>query len=310
MTKTVLEEEQERLRTEIEEARKREDDQQREEIEQENIQDKEEAKPEPEVVAEEKKHEVEQEDDEHPAKKRLRRKEEKRMAEQLAAQLAEANARILELTRSREDPRQVSDEPSRADDPQAWTEWKVQQQERELSEFKQWKAQQEQARNYQERIRQAESEIIAFENQVRDKLPAYDEAKSYIANYEAFNIKRERPNITQDQLVEAVKLKMMTRAAYFLKEGYENPIEAMYEEAKTLGFSPKKNDDGERKRPDLDKVAKNHARNAGMAGAAAGTGSGEMTPRYVAENLTVAETAKMFAKMTPEEKRNFYKRLA
>ena len=235
-----------------------------------------------------------------------RERRENRAAAKLAEELAAANARIAELTR----PREVvaaDVEPDRTENPQEWTEWKIRKQDaiiRELSNKTEAVSREEQTR----RIRsQAEQEVIGYESQVRASNPDYDAAKSYYANMLAASIKIINPKVTNAQLVQAVNDKLMLRASELLNEGHENPIAAMYEEVKQLGFQPPKTQEKaveKEIKPDLAKVAANRARNAGTAAAQGDGGRGELTPK-VAATLTNKE----FARLKPEEKQRLFQQL-
>ena len=236
-----------------------------------------------------------------------RERRENRAAAKLAEELAAANARIAELTRPREQAITVDSEPDRNENPQEWTEWKIRKQDaqlRELSGRTEQITREEQTR----RIRsQAEQEVIGYENQVRATNPDYDAAKSYYANMLAASIKIINPKVTNTQLVQAVNDKLMLRASELLNEGHENPIAAMYEEVKQLGFQPPKpqSETTEKEiKPDLAKVAANRSRNAGTAAAQGDGGRGELTPK-VAATLTNKE----FAKLKPEEKKRLFQQL-
>ena len=235
-----------------------------------------------------------------------RERRENRAAAKLAEELAAANARIAELTR----PREVvaaDVEPDRTENPQEWTEWKIRKQDaiiRELSSKTEAVSREEQTR----RIRsQAEQEVIGYESQVRASNPDYDAAKSYYANMLAASIKIINPKVTNAQLVQAVNDKLMLRASELLNEGHENPIAAMYEEVKQLGFQPPKTQEKaveKEIKPDLAKVAANRARNAGTAAAQGDGGRGELTPK-VAATLTNKE----FARLKPEQKQRLFQQL-
>jgi len=232
---------------------------------------------------------------------------ENRAAAKLAEELAIANARIAELTKPREPVMAADVEPDRAENPQEWTEWKIRKQDKlinELSSKTEAVSREEQSR----RIRsQAEQEVIGYENQVRQQNPDYDAAKSFYANMLAASIKIINPKVTNQQLVQAVNDKLMLRASELLNEGHDNPIAAMYEEVKALGFQPPKPQEQATEKeikPDLSKVAANRARNAGTAAAQGDGGRGELTPKVAA-----AMTNREFAKLKPEEKKRIFQQL-
>ena len=236
-----------------------------------------------------------------------RERRENRAAAKLAEELAAANARIAELTRPREQVIAADVEPDRNENPQEWAEWKIRKQDQQLRELSS-KTEQITREEQTRRIRtQAEQEVIGYENQVRAQYPDYDAAKSYYANMLAASIKIINPKVTNTQLVQAVNDKLMLRASELLNEGYENPIAAMYEEVKALGFQPPKAQETpveKEIKPDLAKVAANRARNAGTAGAQGDSGRAELTPR-----VAVTMTNREFAKLKPEEKKRMFQQL-
>lgn len=232
---------------------------------------------------------------------------ENKAAAKLAEELAIANARIAELTKPREVVADADVEPDRTESPQEWTDWKLRKQDKIISELSN-KTEQVTREEQSRRIRaQAEQELNGYENQVRAHNPDYDAAKSYYANMLAASIKIINPKVTNTQLVQMVNDKLMYRASELLNEGHENPIAAMYEEVKALGFqAPKPQEQAAEKeiKPDLAKVAANRSRNAGTAAAQGDGGRGELTPK-VAATLTNAE----FAKLKPEEKKRIFQQL-
>lgn len=300
----------EELKTQIAEAEKVEE---KEEVEVE--QPKEEPKaeePKEEPKAEEKPAEPVEELKKTPAEYAKERRDKRAIADELAA----ANARIAELTKPKEEAPKVAvdAEPSKAEDPQAWNEWALRQTRAELQKTQEDLGRvveitvDEQKRRAVEKNRQdAEREIANFQAQARQTIPDVDEAAQYYSHMIAASVKMLNPKITTDNLSKAVGDLMVNRAAELFRDGHENPVVAMYEEAKTLGYKKREasNDEGKEViKPDLAKVAANRARNAGTAAAQGDTGRGELTPK-VAATLTNAE----FAKLKPEEKKRLFSQL-
>lgn len=258
-------------------------------------------KPEEEKPAEESEpeKEVKPEEAKSPAQIRAEKKnKEKLLAAEVESERAgrhRAEARIAELESKSSPVVDKDPEPSREEDPTAYLAWENRQIRQELKEVKQDTQAIKQKETSNAIKQNALAEVSAYESDVRSKLPDYDAAKNYYANFEAFIIKRDNPNINPMALNEAVTMKMMKRLAHFQNEGYENPVEAMYEEAKTLGYKPQQAVEAEEKplKPDLDKLGKNKARNAGTAGATGAGGRGEITLQHLAREMTVAEIAKL-----------------
>lgn len=243
--------------------------------------------------------EVKEEPAKSPAQLRVeKRNKEKVLEGQVDAERAgrlRAEARIAELERPAVKAEDRDPEPDKAEDPTAHVAWENRQIKQELREVKQDTQAFKQKEAQQNLKQSALAEVNAFENDIRTRVPDYDAAKSYYANFEAFIIKRDNPSINPMALNEAVTLKMMKRMAHFQDEGYENPLDAMVEEAKTLGYKPQQASESEEKpaKPDLDKVARNKSRNAGTAGATGAGGRGEITLQHLAREMTVAEIAKL-----------------
>lgn len=314
MAKTVLEEQAEDLKKQLEEAQKTEAEQQEEEIKAEEalVEDKKEDAPkEEEKPAEEAKAEgdgeakEEKKPYEHASERRKKRAE----AEQLREQLAAAQARIAEYEKSvKPEPKTVEDpEPNKADDPEAHADWRIRQAEKRAEAAEKaaltavsYTEEQKRTQQSEVQLKQAMGELVDFESKVKSTLPNYEEAKSFLINTMALGIKSLNPRLSNDALAKAVNNRLLIRAGEFLNEGYENPVEGFYEEAMALGYKPgmfKKADEvaeeKAEKKPDLDKVSRNRARNAGTVGAVAGTGQGEVTKRFAATEMTVAEWAKL-----------------
>lgn len=226
--------------------------------------------------------------------RRERLKEQERLREDLAA----ANARIAELTKPKEEVKR-DEEPNKSEDPEAWAEWRTRQSDqqvkeaRELAEkaYKEIEAEKQRKAN-EILIEKAQDELKTYEEDVKKTNPDYDDVKQFYANALAFSIKTMNPRITTDALVKAVNNQILLRASQYFNEGYENPVQAMYEEAKSMGYQPKKMAE-EEKKPDLERVAKNRERNAGTAAAAGSGGRGEITKRYAATEMTVQDWARL-----------------
>lgn len=259
------------------------------------------------------KEEAKPEEPQHPAQARIAKKkqvEAERDADR--AELAAARARIAELERVAQPKAADSDPaPNKDEDPTAWLAWKERKIDQKLETVERKTAAIERQEAAKQTKDSALAEVAAYESQVRSVAPDYDAAKNYYANFEAYLIKRDNPNMTPAALNEAVTLKMMRRLAHFQTEGYENPVAAMYDEAKTLGYRPVQAAEAvEDKKPDLARVAKNRDRNGGMAAAGGKSGSdADPTPAYVATQMTVAQANKHFKGMTADQKQQWYKQM-
>lgn len=234
-----------------------------------------------------------------PAEIRLdKKKREQVLADTVAvrdAELARANAMIAELQKGKSQGEDKDPEPSKEEDPTAHLAWENRQIRQELAEVKKETKAIKQEKATENLKSEALSEIEGYEAQVRSKHPDYNEAKSYFATMLATAARMQNPDLTDAQLSKVVEQQLFNRAAKYQRDGYENPIEPMYEEAKKWGFKPQKTTEVEEKtlKPDPKRVAANRERNAGTAGASGGSGQGEITLNYLAKEMTVAEIAKL-----------------
>lgn len=106
------------------------------------------------------------------------------------------------------------------------------------------------------------------------------------------------PRLSHDQLLEMTNKELLQRAGAYLRDGYD-PIEELYQDAKAMGFKrmPKQEaeqavEEKEDIKPDMNKVAANRARNAGMAAAKGNAGNPRLT-RETAAAMSVAEWSKL-----------------
>jgi hypothetical protein len=286
----------EETKKQLEEAIKAEEGEQAEEIVKEEP--KEEPKKE-EVVAKE-------EPKEEPTKTVADHVRERKEKVGLKAEVEAANRKIDELTAiiskvvKPETP--TNEEPSRAEDPAAWAEWKIQQQDKALTSLNGWKEKKEREEQEKNLNQRADNEIMAYQEAAKKKFEDFEDVKKYQAVKLGMSIKNLAPNISDQQLIETVWSRMKSDIIRLYREGHENPVEAMYSEIKASGYQPPakelKEDKEDVVKPDLDRVAKNRARNAGTAAAQGDSGRGELT-LAVAAQMTNRE----FSRLKPEDKR-------
>lgn len=273
-----------------------------EEVKEEPKTEEKKEEPKEEVKVEEKEEKpAEKKTDAEHAKERIAKKKDR-----LADDLAAARERIAALE-ARQQPVEVKresidQEPNKLENPVGWMDWKLREQQKQIENLSGWKAEQDTVKKRETIKDQAQREVASFEAQLLTIYPDYNDVKSYYANMLAASIKIVNPKITQSSLEEAVRNRLLTRAAEFQVEGYENPIEPMYLEAKALGYQPpKKENTKEEVKPDLDKVSGYRKRNAGMAGASGSGGEADVTAK-VAATMTNAE----FAKLKPDQKKRLF----
>lgn len=260
-------------------------------------------KKEPEKAAEEAK--AEKTNSDFARERRDRLSEQQR----LRADLEAANARIAELSKANEPDKAIDSEPDKNEDPLGWSDWRARQSDkkaeaaeemaRKANERVEYREKQERAK---EIIHQANNEMVAFEDKIKTIAPDYDDVKKFYVNMLAFSVKNLNPNISNEALASEVNNRILIRANQYLNAGHENPVKAIYDEAKAMGYKPsaKEEKQEEVKKPDLERVAKNRERNAGMAAASGSGGSGEITKRYAATEMTSQEWARLPANKREE----------
>lgn len=148
----------------------------------------------------------------------------------------------------------------------------------------------------------AHKEFLAYEEQVRADNPNYDAVAREYASAMLASVRLENPKLSGPALQEAAMAKIINRAAQYAVKGYENPVEALYLEAKELGFNgtsakdaepAKETEEKAKLKPDMKKVAENRAKSSGMAGSGGGDVRGQLTKKYAVENFTLADFSKL-----------------
>jgi hypothetical protein len=246
------------------------------EVPAEVVEDKPEEEVAPEVVEPEKpveeapKPAVEEEDAKGAARLRIEAKKERERADKLAAELAA----------EREAKREAAPEEERQEAFQT-----------EILEVIQEKKRAD-----------ATKEFLAYEEDVRAKDPAYDAVAREYAMAMMTSVRLENPRLQGAALQEAAMNKIINRAAQYAAKGYDNPVEALYNEAKELGFtgaSYKADDEGTpekvetKPKPDMKKVGENRSKSPGMAGTGGGDAQGQLTKKYAVDNFTLADFEKL-----------------
>lgn len=224
-----------------------------------------------------------------------------RMAEQLAA--AEAKIAALEATAK---PKPAADAvPSKDDDPVAYFEWKANQLEKQMNAIAEETAAEKKARIERETEARAFGELAQYEAQIKQSKPDYDNAKQFYVSALAYGFRVQDPNISEIELRNKVNRRVLERAAVALRNGFENPVEGLYEEAKRYGYQESALAQvKDEPKPDLAKLANHRARNSGMAGAAGRGAEGDLTP-VGAAGMTAGE----WAKLSPDQKRAVFAQL-
>lgn len=259
--------------------------------EQKEPEKKEEAPAEPEKKEEPEAKEAAEDDAEEKPKKSGRDYAKERIdraarEQAMAEELRQANARLQALEAALKPKEKADEAPDRDEDPVGYTEWHLRKTQEKLAEVERRTTEQEKAYRQREVKERALNEVRQYEAQAMQKLPDFEQAKTFYAQAVAYSVRALAPTIDHAALVEIVNERMLNRAAEFARAGSTNPAMDMYEEAKAMGYVRKEGE--EKPAPDMDKVAKNRARNAGTAGAASGSDGGRVTAAAIA-NMSNAE---------------------
>ncbi len=144
------------------------------------------------------------------------------------------------------------------------------------------------------RNKRAEREFEALEAKYRRVNPDYDAVAAEYALALAQSIKTQHPRLSNSEIIDKTKETILIKARDDYRAGFD-PAEELYHDAKELGITGKKAEPKveivEELKPDMEKLAANRKKSAGMA-AASGKSEGIMT-KQAAADLTVAEWAKL-----------------
>lgn len=141
---------------------------------------------------------------------------------------------------------------------------------------------------FKHRVDTATENFAGFEDKVRQKNPEYDDIAQQYVTAIAHAILLDNPKLSGPEIMKRAKMKVLERADALISEGYENPVEEMFAQAKELGFKARaketedKPTEAKEAKPSLAKVAENRKRSAGMTGAA-GREDGLVSKKSAAE---------------------------
>lgn len=148
----------------------------------------------------------------------------------------------------------------------------------------------------------ATDEFKNFEEEVRATNPEYDAVAAEYAAAIKWKVRLDNPKLKGEALNKATMREILNQAGTYAAKGYENPVEAMFNEAKELGFTgasakeadpAKETEEKAKAKPDMKKVAENRAKSSGMAGSGGGDARGQLTKKYAVENFTLADFSKL-----------------
>lgn len=147
----------------------------------------------------------------------------------------------------------------------------------------------------QDRKRQAARDHLAtFEDDFRKQVKDYDQIAGAYAQQIARSIYVNNPRLSEREIVKRTEDTLLERAADYYNKGM-NPVEEIYNDALNLGIKPqeeKEEKKEEARKPDLDTVAKNKKRSAGMAGTK-GKGTGPVETKEALADMPLSEFAKI-----------------
>lgn len=147
------------------------------------------------------------------------------------------------------------------------------------------------------RLQKASGEFSALESEFSSNVPDFEDVSIAYKTALYQSIRVQNPRKSHVELLEETRNTLLHKASNYMNKGLD-PIQEMYEEAKSLGFKalPKQEHQAQEEeiKPDLNKIAKNKSKNAGMV-ATQGGGAGATLTREAANELTSGEWAKLSA---------------
>jgi chromosome segregation ATPase len=147
----------------------------------------------------------------------------------------------------------------------------------------------------EQRFNQAKREFTSLEEKVQQSYKDYNDVAGQYASAMYSSLRVQNPRKSESELAEMTHRTILAKAGEYARAGYENPVEELYHEAKSLGFvaQPEKKEVEEEEdiKPDMAKVGQNRKRSAGTA-AGSGNSQGSLTAK-AATDLTVAEWARL-----------------
>lgn len=189
----------------------------------------------------------------------------------------------------------IDEEPDVNTNPVEWVQWNIQKTEAQVKEIREWKEEQARTAQQTQVLQSAVQELSRYENEFKAIAPDYDDVSNFVVGELKRSFKIMHPGASDDQITQAVQRHVLLEASRYAQQGL-NPVEEMYLRAKNeLGYQPKAPTDEKvvELRPDLDKIAKNKARSAGMNGAAGAAQRAAPSTKAAAADMTAAEWAKL-----------------
>ena len=191
-------------------------------------------------------------------------------------------------------------EPNKAEDYEAWLEWKDREIERKqdwtdvkLDRIEQDRVQrsrsEQQSKDLQEASRELGTFIRDFMAEKQDAKEVYDHLEKSIGN----SMKLMYPQMNAVQVQQAVNMKILQLAGTFAQRG-QNPAEALYDLGLNNGYvAPRPENKGEEKpsKADLEKIAAAKKRSASAAAGGRSAAAGVSIDEF--QNMSIAQRAKL-----------------
>lgn len=260
-----------------------------EEKEPENDNVDEEVAKEPEAVVE-----AEEATEEKPldGKDYARMRRERREARKAELEAEERNRQPVQVVEKEVTAVLTDPEPDRATQYPQWLEWNTRQANEKAEKAVQKLEQIEKKEKEDQLIQSAVEDFQAIENEFKKIEPNYDAAADFYLTQLSKTIQVLYPQASKKEIAETIKIQVLNKAAMYHSQGLD-PAEELFEEAVSLGFNPSPVQEKEIKKeikPDLDKIASNRARNAGMN---ASGGVVKKVNLATAATMTTGEWAKL-----------------
>lgn len=214
--------------------------------------------------------------------------DEKRKREELEVRIKE-----YESKKEVEPVKDLDVEPNKDEDLAGWLEWKS----RKVEQFaKQAEDKAEQALKYQESREKTENEskiynsavneFLDFEKGVKAKYSDYEDVSKFYSKNLEMGLRTMYPMAEEDQIKKMALERVLMTASQYAKLGV-NPVEAMYNDAKTkLGYvAVKKNEDP---KPSIKDISKNKERSVSSIVSSSQGGGTPLTKEKVM-GMSVAE---------------------
>lgn len=194
-------------------------------------------------------------------------------------------------------------EPDANLDPEAHLRWQLQQTQAQLKEVSDWK----QKKDYDEqRVSLREGAIksyTSYENEFKDTVQDYGVVTKFGINAIASSIRTLNPNLQGEELIDAVKHKVLELGAQAEARG-EQPAEFFYKQSKAWGYKPEppkaEEPPAEPRNPSVKKIAEHKARSGTSL-----TPGGKSGPSPISKEMVMSGKMSLadFGKLSPSQLR-------